>query len=152
MPFPFRLDKPPSRAKWDRQLGDALVLSDKGAAKYAQTFGLPLSRMLLARWIQKGYIRRAAGAAHGKPSVLFEADLAYCAETHAWRQAVGIAKTVPLLAADGTPALPAHQTPAEAQAEYRRRLARGIRLRPRKGKPKGKSSPARSLRSTRKKP
>lgn len=149
---PFRRDKPPSRAKWDRQLGDALVLSDKGAAKYAETFGVPLSRMLLARWILKGYIRRAAGAAHGKPSVLFEADLAFCAETHAWRQAVGIAKTVPLLAADGTPALPANKTPAQAVAEYRNRLARGIRLRPRKAKPKAKVNSASPRRPTRKKP
>lgn len=149
---PFRRDKPPSRAKWDRQLGDALVLSDKGAAKYEETFGVPLSRMLLARWIQKGYIRRAAGAAHGKPSVLFEADLAFCAETHAWRQAVGIAKTVPLLTSDGIPALPALKPPAQVEAEYRSRLARGIQLRPRKAKPKNKPSPARSTRSTRKKP
>lgn len=148
----FRRDKPPSRAKWDRQLGDALVLSDKGAAKYEAAFGLPLSRMLLARWIQKGYIRRAAGAAHGRPSVLFEADLAFCAETHAWRRAVGIGQTVPLLKADGTPALPTLKPPAQAMAESRERQARGIYLRPRKKKPKPKTPSASARRKTRKKP
>ncbi len=148
----FSLDKPPSRARWVRQLGETLVLSDKGALKYEQAFGVPLSRMLLARWIQKGYIRRAAGAAHGKPSVVFEADLAFCAETHAWRQAVGIAKTVPLLTADGKPALPAHKSPAQASAEYRSRKARGIRLRPRKAKPKNKPGTAHPRRAARKKP
>lgn len=46
----FRLEKPPSRDKWDRALGRGLILTTDGTRKYGRRFGVPLSRILLAGW------------------------------------------------------------------------------------------------------
>lgn len=147
----FRLEKPPSRDKWDRALGRGLILTTDGTRKYGRRFGVPLSRILLAGWIRKGHLKRAGGATPGRSSVVFEADLAYCAEVHAWRLAVGIPRTIPLLAKDGTPGQPAHKSPAEVAADYRKRKAKGIRLRPRRTIKK-RSSPGKRRAKPRKKP
>ena len=147
----FHRDKPPSRAKWDQSLGRALILTSEGTLKYSRRFRVPLSRILLAGWLRKGHLRRAGGSTPGKPSVVYEADLAYCAEVHAWRLAVGIPRTVPLLAKDGSPGEPAHKTPAEVAADYRKRKAKGISLRPRRPK-KGKRAPKKASTKPRKKP
>ena len=132
-------------------LGRALILTSEGTRKYERRFGVPLSRILLAGWLRKGHLRRAGGSTPGKPSVVYEADLAYCAQVHAWRLAVGIPKTVPLLAKDGSPGEPAHKTPAEVAADYRKRKAKGISLRPRRPK-KGKRAAAKPSTQRRKKP
>lgn len=147
----FKRDKPPSRTRWDQALGRALILTSEGTHKYARRFGVPLSRILLAGWLRKGHLRRAGGSTPGRASVVYEADLAYCAEVHAWRLAVGIPRTVPLLAKDGSPGEPAHKTPAEVSADYRKRKAKGIRLRPRRPSKKSKA-PRKAPVRTRKKP
>ncbi len=147
----FHRDKPPSRAKWDQALGRSLILTSEGTRKYERRFGVPLSRILLAGWLRKGHLKRAGGSTPGRPSVVYEASLAYCAEVHAWRLAVGIPKTVPLLAKDGSPGEPAHKSPAEIAADYRKRKAKGISLRPRRPK-KGKRAPTKASAKTCKKP
>lgn len=137
----FDRNRPPTRAKWDHALGRRLIFLSDGRPKYEQRYGVPLSRVLLACWIRKGHIRRV-GLLNGRNSILVEADLAYCAEVHAWRTAVRMPQSVPLLDKDGSPAVPSYLSPAEAVREYRRRKALGISLRPRKkkhaAKPKGR--------------
>ncbi|MBL8095014.1 MAG: hypothetical protein JNL73_12670 [Anaerolineales bacterium] len=147
----FSRDKPPSRDRWVAALGRTLILTSEGTRKYERRFGVPLSRILLAGWLRKGHLKRAGGSTPGRPSVVYEADLAYCAEVHAWRLAVGIPRTVPLLAKDGSPGEPAHKTPAEVAADYRKRKAKGISLRPRRPK-KGKRAPRKAPTKPSKKP
>lgn len=119
-------------------------------AKYSSLFGVPLSRVLLSGWLRKGHLRRAGGAIPGKPTILWEAELAYCAEVHAWRKAVGIPHNVPLLVAGGKPGVPTNKPVAIRVAEHRARVSKGIRLRPSsgitnrspRGRPRGPQKPS----------
>ncbi len=86
----FTRDKPPSRARWVTALGRTLILTSEGTRKYERLFGVPLSRILLAGWLRKGHVKRAGGSTPGLPSVVYKADLAYCAQVPAWRRAVRI--------------------------------------------------------------
>ena len=134
--MPRKKHDKPNRAKWDRALGRRLVFASDGKKKYEQRFGVSVSRPLLAGWIRKGHVKRYK-VLDGRSSILVEADLAYCVEVHAWRIAVKMPKTVPLLAKDGSPAEPSYLSAAEATREYRRRKALGISLRPRNAKKRG---------------
>ncbi len=65
-----------------------------------------ISRRTLQRWIRRGYVKvLRRGTSKTNPTLLNEADIAYCVRIHKVREEVGVPRGAPLLNPDGTPYL-----------------------------------------------
>lgn len=121
VPLPERPQVPPSDGNGDA--GRPLTLDEINArlasirredfAHLEGSISLPeavakygISRRTLQRWVRRGYVRVLRhGTSKANPTLLNEADIAYCVRIHKVREEVGVPRGAPLLNPDGTPYL-----------------------------------------------